>query len=55
MCAEETGLKYGIGREQQDAYGIESYRCAALATEVSSNDREIGGYYILLSIVRVFL
>ena len=32
-CAEETAAQYGIGREAQDAFAIESYRRAAAASE----------------------
>lgn len=32
-CAEQTAAKYGITREEQDKYALESYRRAAEATE----------------------
>lgn len=33
VCADATATKYGISREQQDAFAIDSYKRAAAATE----------------------
>lgn len=33
VCADATAAKYGIGREAQDAFAIDSYKRAAAATE----------------------
>lgn len=40
-CAEETAAKYGIGREAQDAFAIESYKRAAAAWNSGSFKEEI--------------
>ena len=41
VCADATATKYGIDREQQDAYAIDSYRRAAAATESGAFADEI--------------
>ncbi len=40
-CADATATKYGITREQQDAYAIQSYERAAAATESGAYKEEI--------------
>lgn len=40
VCAEMCSEKYGIGREAQDAYAIESYRRAEAAWAHVSRGRE---------------
>lgn len=40
-CAEETAAQYGIGREAQDAFAIESYKRAAAAWESGAFKDEI--------------
>lgn len=40
-CAEHTAKKFNITREDQDAYAIESYRRAKVATESGSLKKEI--------------
>ena len=41
VCADNTAKKYGITREQQDAYAIQSYQRAAAATTDGSFKGEI--------------
>jgi len=41
VCADNTATKYGISREEQDAYAIRSYKLAAEATEKSWFKEEI--------------
>jgi acetyl-CoA C-acetyltransferase len=40
-CAEQCAKTYGISRQDQDAYAIESYRRAAMATEKGLTKEEI--------------
>jgi len=40
-CAEETATKMGIGRQEQDDYGLESYRRAGEAASSGLMDREV--------------
>ena len=41
VCADRTATKYGISREQQDAYAIDSYQRAAAATDAGRFQAEI--------------
>lgn len=41
VCADATAVKYGISREAQDAYAIESYQRSRRATEDGTFGREI--------------
>lgn len=41
VCADATAEKYGISREEQDAYAINSYKRAAQATEEGKFKEEI--------------
>ncbi len=41
VCADATAVKYGIGREAQDAFAIDSYKRAAAATEAGLFRSEI--------------
>ncbi len=43
VCADATATKYGISREAQDTYAINSYQRAAAATEDGTFAREIVG------------
>ena len=43
VCADNTATKYGISREEQDAYAIRSYKRAAEATEKGIFKEEIVG------------
>ena len=40
-CGEEAASKYNIGRQEQDAYAIASYKRAADAVKVASTDRHV--------------
>lgn len=40
-CAEETATKLGIGREEQDDYGLESYNRAGLAVRQGVFEQEL--------------
>jgi acetyl-CoA C-acetyltransferase len=41
VCADATAVKYGISREAQDAFAIESYKRAAASTEAGLFQAEI--------------
>lgn len=41
VCADATAAKYGVSREAQDEYAVNSYRRAAAATEDGTFGREI--------------
>lgn len=41
VCADATAVKYGISRESQDAYAIDSYKRAAQASETGALAAEI--------------
>lgn len=41
VCADQTAIKYGISREEQDAFAIDSYKRAAAATESGAFKGEI--------------
>ena len=41
VCADATAAKYGISREAQDAYAIDSYKRAAAATQSGAFSAEI--------------
>jgi len=41
VCGDETATKYGISRQQQDEYAINSYRRSAAATESGDMSNEI--------------
>ncbi len=41
VCADATAVKYGISREAQDAFAIDSYQRAAMATEAGFFKNEI--------------
>ena len=41
VCADATAVKYNISREQQDAYAIQSYQRAAVATDDGKFSNEI--------------
>ncbi len=41
VCADATAVKYGISREEQDAFAIDSYQRAAAATEAGFFKNEI--------------
>jgi len=41
VCADATAVKYGITREEQDAFAIDSYQRAAAATEAGFFKNEI--------------
>lgn len=41
VCADATAARYGISREAQDAYAIDSYKRAAAATQSGAFSEEI--------------
>lgn len=41
VCADKTAARYGISREQQDAFAIDSYKRAAAATEAGLFSHEL--------------
>jgi acetyl-CoA C-acetyltransferase len=41
MCAENTAVKYGITREQQDEYAISSYKKSQASAEAGVFKKEI--------------